>query len=168
MFARDRRTVAAAAVLLADEPYMEQQSLFLKPARSKGHIAPHQDFGYTYSQGMLNPQKILQMVVAVDANTVANGAIWALKGSHVLGRMEHTDRGDKQLSADPERVAAAAEFFPRTPLELRPGDVCFTHSCLIHGSDPNRTVSCLLSSTVATVIMVNPYQPFLPAVTMPR
>ena len=136
-FARDEMTVAAVARLIEDEPYMEQQSMFLKQPRSKGRIATHQDFGYTYSQGMLNPQKILQMVVAVDSNRVDNGCLNLLKGSHVLGRLEHADHGDGQLSAEPARVAAAAEHFPSTPLELEPGDVCFTHSCILHGSEPN-------------------------------
>eukprot|EP01050_Picozoa_sp_SAG11_P028713 SAG11_NODE_7786_length_1096_cov_2.420261_1_plen_70_part_10 len=45
MFARDRRTVEAAGALVGDEPYMEQQTMFLKQPRAAGAIAPHQDFG---------------------------------------------------------------------------------------------------------------------------
>lgn len=45
MFARNAATVAAAAALIRDEPYMEQQSMFLKPAHAPGRIRDHQDFG---------------------------------------------------------------------------------------------------------------------------
>ena len=93
----------------------------------------------TYTQGILQPHKLLQMIVSIDRNTEANGCVTCLRGSHILGRLQHADRGDGQLGADPERVKAAAEFFPRTALELEPGDICFTHSCLVHGSVANRT-----------------------------
>jgi ectoine hydroxylase len=86
---------------------------------------------------MLNPHKILQLLVPMDPNVSRTGCVQALQGSHVLGRLQHADSGDGQLGAEAERVAAAAAIFPRVALEMQPGDVCFTHSCLIHGSEPN-------------------------------
>ena len=108
--------------------------------QATGRIRDHQDFGYTYTQGMLNPQKILQLLIPMDPNRLENGCVQALRGSHALGRLQHADGGDGQLAAEASRVAAAEQFFPRVALEMDPGDVCFTHSCLIHGSEPNASM----------------------------
>jgi hypothetical protein len=61
-----------------------------------------------------------------------------LTKSHRLGRLDHGVYGG-QAGADPERVLQAMELpgFDVRTLLLKPGDVAFTHSNLLHCSRPN-------------------------------
>ena len=61
-----------------------------------------------------------------------------LAKSHKLGRLDHGVYGG-QAGADPQRVLHAMELpgFDVRTLLLKPGDVAFTHSNLLHCSRPN-------------------------------
>ena len=84
------------------------------------------------------PDEIISMIVAIDENDRENGAMRVLTRSHTLGRLDHGVYGG-QAGADPERVLAAmdASGFEVRSLLLKPGDVAFTHSNLLHCSRPN-------------------------------
>ena len=100
--------------------------------------AGHQDFGYWYAQGLNQPDKIVSGIVAIDENDRENGAMRILTKSHRLGRLDHGVYGG-QAGADPERVLQAMELpgFDVRTLLLKPGDVAFTLSNLLHCSRPN-------------------------------
>ena len=55
----------------------------------------HQDFGYWYEVGCLQPEKMLSVMVAIDAATVENGCLEVLRGSHKLGRLHHGNTGEQ-------------------------------------------------------------------------
>ena len=49
-------------------------------------------------------------MIALDAATKENGCLQVLKGSHHLGRIDHTLTGD-QAGADQERIDVALQRF---------------------------------------------------------
>ena len=61
-----------------------------------------------------------------------------LKGSHLMGRIDHVLTGD-QAGADLERVHEAEKRLERVYVEMDPGDVLFFHANLLHRSDQNRS-----------------------------
>ena len=155
---------AASALMDGAEPYHSHLKVLLKEPRvggawewyveSRAHVVypdigevhhdggrlshRHQDFGYWYSQGLSQPDGIVSAIIAVDENSRANGAMRVLSRSHRLGRLEHGVYG-QQSGADPQRVLHAMGLpgHQVRSLLLRPGDVAFTHSNLLHCSLPN-------------------------------
>mmetsp|Transcript_32379 Transcript_32379/g.64584 ORF Transcript_32379/g.64584 Transcript_32379/m.64584 type:complete len:155 (-) Transcript_32379:120-584(-) len=73
---------------------------------------------------------------AIDEQTAENGALTVLRGSQVLGRIEHWTKGDQQ-GADLERVEQSIARFKTVTLELQPGDVVFFDALLMHQSPGN-------------------------------
>ena len=118
------------------QPYHIHTKVILKEPRTGGAFSVHQDFGYWYACGTLDPNAMMSVIVAVDAADVGNGCLHVLAGSHRLGRLEHGHAGE-QAGADPASVEQARARFPTVACELEPGDVLFTHSNLVHWSGPN-------------------------------
>ena len=77
-------------------------------------------------------------MIAVDRANRENGCLQVLKGSHKLGRIEHSKSGD-QTGADMERVCHAERQLELVYCEMDPGTVLFFHSNLLHRSDPNES-----------------------------
>ena len=61
-----------------------------------------------------------------------------LRGSHLMGRIEHGHYGD-QTGADPERVEETKKVLPLDYVILDPGDALFFHCNLLHRSDANHS-----------------------------
>lgn len=139
MFSRNERIVGRVEQLLSDEPYHYHSKMIMKEARTGGAWAWHQDYGYWYDNGVLFPN-LCSVFVAVDQATRENGCLQVLKGSHLLGRINHVKTGD-QTGADPERVAAAVERLELIHVEMAPGDALFFHSNLLHRSDQNHSAN---------------------------
>jgi hypothetical protein len=134
-FARCERLVAAAEQLLGDEPYHYHSKMIMKEARIGGAWAWHQDYGYWYSNGVLTPN-LVSAFIAVDPATRQNGCLQVIQGSHHCGRIHHQLTGD-QAGADLERVEQILQRYPLVYVEMKPGDVVFFHSNLLHRSDRN-------------------------------
>lgn len=83
--------------------------------------------GYHYEQ-FLRPEGYASAMLALAPCTAANGCLRVYRGSHRLGRLEHSRVGAQQI-ADPERVARAAEVLEEVECELAPGDVLYCASC---------------------------------------
>ena len=81
---------------------------------------------------------MMSCILAIDAADEANGCLHVLRGSHLLGRLEHGSSGD-QAGADPEMVEKARGRFETVACTLAPGDVLFTHSNLVHWSRANES-----------------------------
>ncbi|MEK7677098.1 MAG: phytanoyl-CoA dioxygenase family protein [Verrucomicrobiota bacterium] len=134
--ARCPRTVDAMEQLLGDEVYHYHSKMSIKEPFTGGAWAWHQDYGYWYQNGCLFPD-MASVMIAVDPNTRENGCLQVLKGSHLLGRIEHGRYGD-QTGADPERTDAAMKVMELVYGVMDPGDALF-HSNTLHRSDQNKS-----------------------------
>src|SRR6267154_6248874 len=100
LVSRCHRIVDSMEQLLADEVYHYHSKMSIKEPYTGGAWAWHQDYGYWYQNGCLFPD-MASVFIAVDPNTRENGCMQVIKGSHLLGRIEHGRYGD-QTGADPE------------------------------------------------------------------
>lgn len=132
---RSERIAGPMQTLLGDEVYHWHHKMIFKEARVGGAWAWHQDYGYWYNNACLFPD-LASCMIAVDRATRENGCLQVLRGSHLLGRIDHGKTGD-QTGADPERVAVAVERLERLHVELDPGSAIFFHANLLHRSDQN-------------------------------
>lgn len=137
MFARCERLVNSSEVLLGGEVYHYHSKMIMKDAKVGGAWAWHQDYGYWYYNGVLQPL-LLSAFIAVDPATRENGCLQVIEGSHHCGRIEHVLTGD-QSGADQERVGEIVKRMPLIYVEMDPGDVLFFHANLLHRSDQNRS-----------------------------
>jgi ectoine hydroxylase-related dioxygenase (phytanoyl-CoA dioxygenase family) len=139
MLARSRRWTHAASHFIGGvEPYHFHTKLMIKEPFVGGKWAWHQDFGYWYQVGCLNPDRMFSSILALDKCMKANGCLQVLRGSHRLGRLTHGTDGE-QAGAEPEMLRLALERFELVHCEMEPGDVLFTHSNLLHMSAPNHS-----------------------------
>src|SRR5436309_5602590 len=135
--ARCHRVVDAMEQLLGDEVYHYHSKMSIKEPYTGGAWAWHQDYGYWYQNGCLFPD-LASIFIAVDPNTRENGCLQVLKGSHLMGRIEHGRYGE-QTGADPERTDQAMKVLELVYVELEPGDALFFHSNTLHRSDQNKS-----------------------------
>jgi hypothetical protein len=132
---RSERVAGAMRRLLGDEVYHWHHKMIFKEARTGGAWAWHQDYGYWYNNACLWPD-LASCMIAVDGATRDNGCLQVLRGSHLLGRVDHVRTGD-QTGADPERVEQAVARLERVHVEMSPGSAVFFHCNLLHRSDQN-------------------------------
>lgn len=137
MFARSQRLVDRMEALLGGEVYHYHSKMILKDPEVGGAWEWHQDYGYWYHYGCLEPL-LASAMIAVDPATEENGCLQVLRGSHHLGRLDHSLIGE-QSGADPERVTIAMERLEQVPIQLNPGDAVFFHCNLLHCSGQNRS-----------------------------
>ncbi|HIL17533.1 MAG TPA: phytanoyl-CoA dioxygenase family protein [Deltaproteobacteria bacterium] len=137
MFARCHRIVNSMEVLLDGEVYHYHSKMILKDPEIGGAWEWHQDYGYWYQNGCLQPL-LASVMIAVDPATRENGCLQVLRQSHHLGRLDHQQTGD-QAGADMERVEEAMKIFDRVYVEMKPGDALFFHCNLLHRSNQNRS-----------------------------
>jgi hypothetical protein len=76
------------------------------------------------------------VMIAVDPATRENGCLQVIRGSHLMGRLEHILTGD-QAGADVERVREALKRMELVYVEMEPGDAAFFHCNTLHRSDRN-------------------------------
>jgi ectoine hydroxylase-related dioxygenase (phytanoyl-CoA dioxygenase family) len=136
-FVRCRRIVDAMERLLGGEVYHYHHKMILKEPLTGGAWEWHQDYGYWYHNGCMYPL-MASCMIAVDRATRENGCLEVIKGSHLLGRIDHQQVGD-QTGADPERVDAVRGRLESAYCELEPGSAIFFHCNLLHRSGPNRS-----------------------------
>ena len=137
MFARCESVVNSAEKLLGGEVYHYHSKMIMKDAKVGGAWAWHQDYGYWYQNGVLYPL-LTSAYIAVDPSTRENGCLQVLKGSHLLGRIDHVLTGD-QAGADLERVREIEKRLELVYVEMAPGDVLFFDANLLHRSDQNKS-----------------------------
>jgi len=135
--ARCESIVGSAEKLLDDEVYHYHSKMIMKDAKVGGAWAWHQDYGYWYQNGVLFPD-LTSAFIAVDKATKENGCLQVIKGSHLIGRIEHTLTGD-QAGADQARVDEILKRLELVYVEMEPGDTLFFHANTLHRSDQNRS-----------------------------
>ncbi len=137
MIARSERIVESITRLIGDEVYHYHSKLMLKEPEVGGAWVWHQDYGYWYQNGCLYPM-MASCFISVDRATRENGCLQVIKGSHLLGRLEHRVEAG-QLQADLEHVEAALQRHELVHLEMDRGDAAFFHCNLLHCSGQNRS-----------------------------
>jgi len=137
MFARCERIVRSAEKLLGGECYHYHSKMIMKDPRVGGAWTWHQDYGYWYQNGVLQPL-LTSVSIAVDRATKENGCLQVIEGSHHCGRVDHVLTGD-QAGADRERVDEVLKRMPLLYVEMEPGDALFFHCNLLHRSDQNKS-----------------------------
>jgi ectoine hydroxylase len=137
MFARCERIVRSAEQILGGEVYHYHSKMIMKDPRVGGAWTWHQDYGYWYQNGVLQPL-LTSVSIAVDRATKENGCLQIIPGSHLCGRIDHILTGD-QAGADRERVDEILKRMPLEYVEMEPGDALFFHSNLLHRSDQNKS-----------------------------
>jgi ectoine hydroxylase-related dioxygenase (phytanoyl-CoA dioxygenase family) len=134
-FVRCLRIVEPLEQILGGEVYHYHHKMMLKEPFVGGSWEWHQDYGYWYQNGCLYPD-LLSVAVALEPATRENGCMQVLKGSHLMGRIEH-GRVAGQTGADPERVEQALKRLELVYCEMEPGDALFFHSNTLHCSAAN-------------------------------
>ncbi len=134
---RSRRMAETTQSLLGDEVYHYHHKVMLKEPLVGGAWEWHQDYGYWYNNGCLFPD-MASCTIAIDHATKENGCLQVIRGSHLMGRVEHGTVGG-QTGADMERVKAALDRMELVHIEAEPGTACFFHGNLLHRSDQNRS-----------------------------
>lgn len=135
MVARCERVVDSMEKILEGEVYHYHSKMILKDPQVGGAWTWHQDYGYWYQNGALFPL-MSSVMIAVDPATRLNGCLQVLKGSHLMGRVDHELTGD-QAGANLERVTEAEKVLENVHVELSPGDAVYFHCNLLHRSDRN-------------------------------
>jgi ectoine hydroxylase len=136
--ARSRRVVDTMESLLGGEVYHYHSKLTAKEPFEGGAWEWHQDYGYWYNNGCLYPL-MASVMVALDKCTRENGCLQVVRGSHLLGRIDHGVVQGSQVGADPKRVADIVERMEVVYAEMEPGDGLFFHCNTLHRSDQNRS-----------------------------
>lgn len=132
---RCERMVRPMEQVLGGEVYHYHHKMTLKEPRVGGAWEWHQDYGYWYDNGCLFPL-LASCMIAVDEATRENGCLQVLRGSHMLGRIEHGVTGE-QTGADAERVEQAEKHCERVYCTMSPGDALIFHCNTLHRSDHN-------------------------------
>jgi ectoine hydroxylase-related dioxygenase (phytanoyl-CoA dioxygenase family) len=136
--ARSNRVVERMESMLGGEVYHYHSKLTAKEPAVGGAWEWHQDYGYWYHNGCMFPL-MASVMVALDRSNRDNGCLQVVRGSHLLGRIEHGVLEGEQVGADPARVEKILERLPVDYAELEPGDGLFFHSNVLHRSDQNRS-----------------------------
>lgn len=96
----------------------------------------HQDYGYWYEKEFLFPDQMISVMVAITEADKENGCLQVIKGSHKMGRVEHSLTGE-QAGASQRFVELALKTMELVYVEIKPGDTLFFHSNILHRSAAN-------------------------------
>ncbi len=107
-----------------------------------------------YEQGFAFP-RMLSAFVALDPATQENGCLQVLRGSHKLGRVNHSKVGD-QTGIDLPRVNKLEPLFERVQVEMTPGSVLFFDCNLLHTSADNTSDNSRYSFIIAYNALSDP------------
>ena len=129
------RIVNNVRILLGEEAAFFHGKVIFKEAGTGGAWQWHQDYGYWYNQGFAYP-RMISAFIALDAATQENGCLQVLRGSHLLGRLDHGKIGD-QTGTDAARISAVESLLTRDDCVMTPGSVLFFHCNLLHTSAKN-------------------------------
>jgi len=96
----------------------------------------HEDSAYW--NGMLEPQEVVTVWLAIDESRRENGCMRVIPGSHANGFSEYEPVADREANVFGSRIRADQfEEAKAVDLELRPGEFHLHHARLIHGSNAN-------------------------------
>ncbi len=132
--AQDPRIVSCIKPLMGPDIQLQHSKLARKPpTKGAGPFGWHQDFAF-YPHTNTN---LLSVMVMLDDATPENGCMSMVKGSHLLGQLNHLDKDgyfqgrcleSQYWEANPDRVV------PVTP---KAGGISVHHALTLHGSPAN-------------------------------
>jgi len=138
-------TAAASQIICSDKSGVGirfwHDQLFAKPPKLGGNVAWHQDYSYWTRT---TPMQHMTVHIALDEQTEENGCIQVIPKSHTWTRdgmplpitaLNFEDMYSIKSILTEEELA---DFIP-TPVLLKPGQACFIHPLLVHGSYANRS-----------------------------
>lgn len=131
------RVVEASEQLLGQPVYHWHSKLSMKRPGSLGRWDWHQDYAYWYHEGCLYPD-LLTVTIPLDRCAEDNGTLKFIRGSHLLGRIEHPAFGEAS-AVDPQRLALIEKRHETVTCEVDVGDVIFFHANTLHASGPNKS-----------------------------
>jgi ectoine hydroxylase len=111
--------------------------LNFKRAGVGSEFAWHQDFPYWYCCAGDAAYQIATAIVMLDDNTVENGAMTLVPGSHLAGPAPRDPREPTGLLVDPRSVDESAAV----TIEAPAGSVLMFPGLMVHRSAPNRTAT---------------------------
>lgn len=144
---RDPALLDPAVQLLGSPAYVHQSKLNVKAALGGDLWEWHQDFFFWHRLDGLPRPEALTAAIFLDPADDLNGPVLLAPGSHRMGLLETTTRGDGDWSQD----LSASLRFPLRPEALFQalaacgiraakggrGSILFFHCCLLHGSSVN-------------------------------
>jgi hypothetical protein len=134
--ASSKRIVDGVEMILGGKSAHFHSKLMQKEPRTGGAWEWHQDYAYWYkNDGYLFPQ-MLSVLTAFTPSTIENGCLQMIRGSHLMGRIEHGFAGE-QIGADMEKVNESLKILPLDYLIMEPGDTAFFHCNTLHASAAN-------------------------------
>jgi ectoine hydroxylase len=136
--ARSERVVDTMEELLGGEVYHYHSKLTAKEPYEGGAWEWHQDYGYWYNNGCVYPLMV-SVMVALDRCNRENGCLQVVRGSHLIGRIDHGVMTGNQVGADPRRVEEILKRHEVVYAEMEAGDGLFFHCNTLHRSDQNRS-----------------------------
>ncbi len=164
LLARSKRIVEGANLLLGGESAHFHSKLMQKEPKVGGAWEWHQDYGYWYRDGFLYPQ-MLSVLTALSPANKENGCLQVIKGSHLIGRVDHGFSGE-QVGANQERVDEALKGLELVYVEMEAGDTLFFDCNLLHRSDANLSDAPRWSLISAYNLITNkPYKGNYPSAT---
>lgn len=110
--------------------------LNFKRAGVGSEFAWHQDFPYWYCCAGSSAYEIGTAIVMLDDNTVANGAMTLVPGSHLGGPAPRDPADPTGLLVDPRAVGSET-----VTIEAPAGSVLMFPGLMVHRSAPNRTAT---------------------------
>lgn len=135
MVPRIARLIDNSEALLGKPVYHWHSKLSMKKPHTAGRWDWHQDYPYWYEEGCLRPD-MLTCMIAIDRVTQENGCVTLIRGSHLLGRVNHVQVGEAN-GFDPVRLELVKQQLEQVPVVLEPGDACFFHANTLHASSGN-------------------------------
>jgi len=108
-----------------------------KPPRIGREVSWHEDSAYW--KGMLEPQEVVTVWLAIDDSTRENGCMRVIPASHGHGFSDY-EPVDREKSVFGSRIKPGQfDESKAVDLEIRAGECHLHHAKLIHGSNANRS-----------------------------
>jgi hypothetical protein len=158
----DPRLLDSLETLIGPDVLLFHSKLMMKAAGSGSFTPWHQDFGYW--QGHSSKPSAVNAMLAIDAQTEANGAIRFVDGSHHQGLARHGNSGASSFAVG---LPGGLDAYEASLCEMEPGDVVFFGALIIHGSGPNGSTAHRRANTFAFDVPGN-REPELPPERMRR
>jgi hypothetical protein len=131
----DLRLTGRVAQLIGDDIQLSNSKLATKPPTAGAGAFPwHQDFAY-YTHTNFD---LLTVAVALDDVTPENGGMYAVRGSHRLGLLDHS-RDGWMTGGCVESHHWETQQEAVVPLMSKAGGITIHHCLTLHGSPVNRS-----------------------------
>jgi hypothetical protein len=131
------------------------ESYLGKPAKTEAELLLHQDWCYTDEQNY----QAYNVWIPLSDVTVANGALFFLKGSHLW--FDNKRSGSLHTTRISSGQSIISQHLVTIP--MRKGDVLLFHPAVLHGSHPNRSSQHRIAVTATIMDREAPFLYYHPA-----